>query len=372
MNVYVPEEMVRTRILLIALLAFAVLAGPAAAAQRLVPQGWLGVTADGPFDPGDAGEWNRMARAGVETVRTGFRWYQLEPAPGRLDLARSDGIVAAAARRGIGVLPVIENVPGWAATRPGDLAAPPRDPATLRTFAAALVDRYGPRGSFWRDNPQLPRRPIRAWQVFNEPNIPGFWSEQPFMPTYVASLRAAAAGIRDADPGATVVLAGLTNDSWNALQQLYAAGAHGLFDAVAIHPYTRRPADVLKILRRARGVMAANGDAALPLWITEISWPAALGRPGWKVGIEVGERRQARVLAVAMRKLYRARRNLKLQRVLWYTWISSEAGPSPFDWAGLRRARPDGTASAPALKVFRRAGRLLRGCAGSARAARCG
>ncbi len=129
---------------------------------------------------------------------------------------------------------------------------------------------------------------------------------------------------------------------------------------------------MLKILRLARGVMAANGDAALPLWITEISWPAALGRPGWKVGIEVGERRQARVLAVAMRKLYRARRNLKLQRVLWYTWISSEAGPSPFDWAGLRRTRPGGTASAPALKAFRRAGRLLRGCAGSARAARCG
>ncbi len=172
MNVYVPEEMVRTRILLIALLAFAVLAGPAAAAQRLVPQGWLGVTADGPFDPGDAGEWDRMARAGVETVRTGFRWYQLEPAPGRLDLARSDGIVAAAARRGIGVLPVIENVPGWAATRPGDLAAPPRDPATLRAFAAALVDRYGPRGSFWRDNPQLERRPIRAWQVLQRAQRP--------------------------------------------------------------------------------------------------------------------------------------------------------------------------------------------------------
>ena len=364
--------MTRTRILLIALLALAGLAGPAAAAPRLVPQGWLGVTADGPFDPGDAGEWNRMARSGVETVRVAFRWYLIEPAPGRLDLARTDRIVAAAARRGMAVLPVIENVPPWAATRPGDLAAPPRDPATLGAFSAALVRRYGPRGSFWRDNSRGPRRPIHAWQVLNEPNILGHWSEQPPMPAYVAALRGAAAGIRGADPRATIVLAGLSNESWTALEQIYAAGARGLFDAVAVHPYTRRPVDVLRILRLVRGVMAANGDAALPLWVTELSWPAAQGRPGWKVGIEVGERRQARMLAIAMRKLYRSRRNLKLERVLWYTWISNEVGPSAFDWSGLRRTRPGGTVSMPALKVFRQAARRLRGCAGSARAARCG
>ena len=364
--------MTRTRILLIALLALAGLAGPAAAAPRLVPQGWLGVTADGPFDPGDAGEWDRMARSGVETVRVAFRWYLIEPAKGRLDLARTDRIIAAAARRGIDVLPVIENVPAWAATRPGDLTAAPRDPAALGAFSAALVHRYGLRGSFWRDNPQVPRRPIRAWQVLNEPNIRGFWTEQPPMPAYVAALRGAAAGIRAADPGATIVLAGLTNDSWSALEQIYAAGARGLFDAVAIHPYTRRPVDVLRILRLARGVMAANGDAALPLWVTEFSWPAARGEPGWKYGIEVGERRQPRMLAIALRKLYRARRNLQLERVLWYTWISNEAGGSAFDWSGLRRARPGGTVSAPALKIFREAARRLRGCAGRAGAARCG
>ena len=366
-----PEETLRTRILLIVLLALGALAAPAVAVARPVPAGWLGVTADGPFDPGDAGEWDRIAGSGAETVRVGFRWFQLEPSQGRLDLARTDGIVSAAARRGIGVLPVIENVPGWAASRPGDLAAPPRDPATLRAFVAALVARYGPRGSLWRENPRLPRQPIRAWQILNEPNVPDFWSEQPPMPAYVAALRAAAGGIRAADPGATVVLAGLTNESWTALEQLYAAGAHGLFDAVAIHPYTRRPADVLRILRMARNIMAANGDAALPLWITEISWPAAKGQPGWKVGNEVTDRGQARVLATALRKLYRARNELKLARVLWYSWVSAETGPSPFGWAGLRRERAGRLVSTPALKTYRRAARLLRGCAASSRAARC-
>ena len=87
----------------------------------------------------------------------------------------------------------------------------------------------------------LPRRPIRTWQVWNEPNHRGFWNEQPFAPSLVATLHAAAAGIRAADAGATVLLGGLTNMSWIALRELYDAGATGAFDAVALHPYTRRP-----------------------------------------------------------------------------------------------------------------------------------
>ena len=91
-------------------------------------------------------------------------------------------------------------------------------------------------------------------------------------------LRAVAAGVRSADPGATIVLAGLTNRSWLALRQLYKFGARGLFDVVALHPYTRRAEDVLKLVRFARRVMAKHGDGRLPVWITELSWPAAQGR----------------------------------------------------------------------------------------------
>ena len=87
-----------------------------------------------------------MAKSGVETVRVAFRWFQLQPAAGAYDLRVSDDAVAAAVARGMQVLPVIEQTPGWAATRPGDLAAAPRDPATAQAFAAVLVARYGPSG----------------------------------------------------------------------------------------------------------------------------------------------------------------------------------------------------------------------------------
>jgi hypothetical protein len=54
---------------------------------------------------------------------------------------------------------------------------------------------------------------------------------------------------------------------------------------------------------------------------------------------------------------------MRIARVFWYTWLSSEAGPSAFDWSGLRRERAGGRVSAPALSAFRRAARRLEGCA---------
>jgi hypothetical protein len=352
-------------ILLLAVLA--VLAAPAGATERRVPQGWLGVTVDGPVGPADDVEWDLMAGAGVETARVAFRWFQLQPEPQVLDLSATDAVVAAAARRGIAVQPVVEQPPGWAATRPGDLSSAPRDPAAVEAFLATLVGRYGPAGTFWGEHPELPRLPIRAWQIWNEPNHVGVWSVQPYADSYVRTLRAAAAGVRRADPGATVVLAGLVNRSWLALRQLYRAGAHGLFDAVAIHPYTLKPKNVVRLVELARGEMRRRGDGKLPIWITELSWPAAntrsaKGKVGRRFGFEVTPAGQAVRLAKALSLLSAARMRLRIGHVAWYTWLSSETGPSSFDWSGLRRVRDGRAVSTPALAVFKRAARLLEGC----------
>ena len=85
-------------------------------------------------------------------------------------------------------------------------------------------------------------RPIREWQIWNEPNQPVFnWSDQPFAADYVALLRDAGAAIKAVDPGAKIVLAGLVGTSWTALQTVYQAGGKSLFDVVAIHPFTLDP-----------------------------------------------------------------------------------------------------------------------------------
>ena len=370
-------------------LALAVIAAPAQAAERRVPQGWLGVVADGPLTAAHTGEWDAMVGAGVESVRTAVRWYELQPYGSAAevpaadaarfrdaggvptDFTALDAVIAGAAARGLAVLPVVQSTPAWAARTPGDITSPPADPATFGRFMAALAGRYGPQGSLWAQRPDLPRVPVRAWQVWNEPNLTRYWSEQPFARSYVRLLKAADAALDAADPGATVVLAGLPNVSWTALRQIYKAGGRGHFDAVALHPYTRKPKDVLRLVRYARREMRRADDGRTPVWLTELSWPAAKGKVPRPAGFETTDRGQAVRLRAALRLLVRDRRALRIQRVFWYTWLSSEIGPSAFDWSGLRRLRDGTPVSVPALTVFREVARRLQGCRKATDARRC-
>lgn len=358
---------------LLALLALLAATAPAHAAARSVPQGWLGVVADGPLGAGDTAEWDRMVSAGVESVRTAAYWPALQPsATAPPDLRGLDATVAAAAQRGLALVPVVYGTPGWAAAYPGVLGSPPRDATDYGRLLTALVDRYGPAGSLWAERPELPRRPVRAWQIWNEPNLESYWSQQPFARSYVGLLTAAHHAVRAADPGAKIVLGGMPNFSWRALRTIYAAGGRGLFDAVALHPYTRRPAEVVRVVAHVRDVMRAHHDGRRAIWLTEVSWPAAKGKPPRPVGIEVTDRGQAIKLARVLRLLAGVRREYRIERVFWYTWISDEGSRSIFQWSGLRRMRDGAAVSAPALAAFRRRARALEGCAKTTDARRCG
>src|SRR5215475_8586219 len=197
------------------------------AAQAGVPRDFFGVMANGPLDaptfPLDA-ESAAMRRDGIGTERIEVAWDLTEPQKGQFDYALTDRKVLAAARAGIDVLALIVRSPAWAATTPGSVFSPPRDPADYAAFATALVARYGPNGSLWREHPEVTPRPVRAWQVWNEPNLAVYWTAQPFMRGYARLLNTAYSAIKRADPKATVVMAGLANFSWRDLSRLFRKG----------------------------------------------------------------------------------------------------------------------------------------------------
>jgi hypothetical protein len=340
----------------------AALSLPSGATARTAPPGWLGVTVDGPVTASSTGEWRRMPSAGVESVRSAFRWAVMQPErDGPIDFTITDAIVAAATARGLSVLPVVQQPPAWAAVTPGDRASPPSDPPAVRRIFSALAERYGRTGSFWAERPDLPRLPIRAWQVFNEPSMLVFWSEQPFADRYVATLRAAASGIRRTDPGAKVILAGLTNVSWKDLRKIYRAGGRGLFDAVAVHPYAKQPESVMRVIEKVRGTMDRAGDRRMPIWLTEFSWAGAKGRADSHALFDATPRQQAWRLGEFLRRLTAAREALRVQRAYWYTWQSVE-GSREFDYTGLRRIRDGRAVTTPVMSVFTRWARKLQGC----------
>jgi hypothetical protein len=357
------------RVVQIAILLTFLTPSAAFAAHRKVPTGWLGVVADGPLtNPpfGSADEWNRLAGSGAESVRTAFYWYAVQPdGPAEADFSVTDATVLAAASRGVSVLPVLQGTPTWAAQRPGDAGSPPASPAAFAAYLKLLVARYGPQGSFWAQHPELAARPIRAWQIWNEPNIPRYWNVPNWAPPYVRLLKAAHAALRHADPGAKTVLAGLPNESWVALHRIYAAGGRRAFDVVALHPYTGKPINVIKLVQLSRAEMRRRGDRKLPVWITELSWPASEGKVRNGVrGFDTTDAGQASRLRKGLDLLVKDRRSLRIGRVYWYTWLSQEAATgSSFDYSGLRRIRGGMLVDSPALSAYTSEAKKLEGCA---------
>jgi hypothetical protein len=353
---------------------------PAAAAERRVPQGFYGAMWDGKIEGAapevQEAEWDRMALSGVESVRTVFSWERAQPQRGAaFDFSFTDRLVEWATERNIALLPIVDNPPNWAEVRGGGHPAPPRRLAEFGDFARALVARYGPAGSFWAERPLLRALPLREWQILNEPYLRrwrrGKRNSNRWARPYVRALRAAHGAIREADPGARVVLAGLANRSWDHLARVYRAGGRPFFDVAAIHPYATTPRRVAKAITLFRRAMTRRGDRSTPVYVTEFGWTASRGRlKNWLGGIETTDRGVARRLRRFLELAVRRRRGW-LGRLYYYTWASSfrrEGSKfAAFHYSGLRLFRPDRSpASRPALDAYVDSARRDQGCAKTA------
>jgi hypothetical protein len=317
-----------------------------------------------------------MADSGVTTIRAPFYWSQAQPVKRMTDLpsglrrsfhsvqgrptsfARTDRLVVAAARAQLALLPVVFGTPSWAALAPARYNSPPADLRAYPEFLRALIGRYGPSGSFWEEHPKLPRRPLRDWQLWNEPDHRHYWSHQPYARSYVRLARAAHKAIKGADSGARVVMAGFADRLWDSITEVYRAGGRGVFDIVAIHPYTFEPRNVLRGVRYARSALRRAGDGKRPMWLTEVTWSSGR-RPGHQPApFETTPGDQAARLARVFPLLIRNRRSLGVERIYWESWLTTDRGhDNPFNFSGLRALRPDGTVrEKPALDAFRRVG----------------
>jgi hypothetical protein len=299
-----------------------------------------------------------MRKSGVRTVRLVFSWAAAQPDQSQPpNFADTDALVARAARNDIEILPIVMYAPVWARQSADDYASPPRNDDDYVAFLNALVARYGPSGSFWAEHADVPKRPLRVWQIWNEPQLPYQWGDKDWQASYGRLLNAAYPALKKADPGSKVVLAGATNFAWDALESLYEKGnIKGKFDIAALHPYTGSAGRVVKAAQLFRAVLKKHGDGGRPLWITELAWPASKGRvkpPQGLAALPTTDRGMATRLTRAYRLLKRSR---IVQRAYWYTWASAyKRSDGIFGFTGLERYDP-ATGSfkpTPALRAFR-------------------
>ncbi len=336
----------------------------------------LGVTAGALLQPEAqvAEEMKVMAEAGVTTLRVPFYWNALQPyrsqkdvPPDRRDRFSSvggrptdftypDEVVEAASRENIVLLPIALGTPEWAARNPDRAGSAPAGTEAYSAYMKALIGRYGPDGSFWSENEDVPKRPVRDWQLWNEPDRPKYWAQQPYARDYVRLARAARGAIKEADSGARVVMAGFAERSWEQLDAVYRAGAKGVFDVAAIHPYTYEISNVVRIIRYGRRELRQAGDGDRPLWLTEVTWSSGRKAGNRRYPFETTRADQAARLSRALPLLVRQREELGVDRIYWENWISTDRDRSnPFNFSGLRVLNRDGSVEdKPALDAYRR------------------
>lgn len=240
-----------------------------------------------------------MRETGIRWVRVNWSWKDFQQQAGPFIYDQFDLAASKAAEYGIHLLPILTAVPAWASTAPPDLIAErgnlapvdryrPRDMDEWLTYVRTVVERYD--GDGLDDAPGSPR--LTHWEVWNEPNLALFWPPASDADEYLGLLKATYEAVKAADPTALVVLGGLSGSGVNAegtgyLQQLYALGSAAYFDVVSVHLYIH-PAIEDNIARLGaalagtRRLMDEQGDADVPLWLTEIGWsdtPDAWGQP---------------------------------------------------------------------------------------------
>ena len=319
-------------------LLFALFCAPHPAAAS-APHEFYGVIA---ADDPDQTELARMGTGGVGTLRIDLVWGAVESGPGaQLDWSHYDTLIGDAARQGIRVLPTVYSSPPWAAAR--DFYPPARSSwDDYSRFVRSAAARYGNRGSFWSEHPEIPRLPVTDWQLWNEPNLQGFWLPKLSAKSYVALLRVFSRAIHSGDPAARVLLAGLFPSPTSHghvigipleryLSTIYRQkNAKKLFDGVDIHPYATTPDRVLADVKLTRAVMNRFRDRKTPIWLGEVGWTTG-GDPS---PLTVPPQRQAAYLTRTYQLLAANRRRYKIAGVIWYSW-RDQTGRAWFQHTGL-------------------------------------
>src|SRR5215210_5436234 len=240
----------RRRTRLISFLAGLIVLAAAGTAQARVNPHFFGVIHNS-YSPVSGSDLSNMRRGRVGGVRWVLFWPAVQPASGVFQWATADAVTGDLASRGIPVLPVVEVSPSW--VEPDDGMPPIDSPAARQSwteFLQALVNRYGPDGSYWTQIypsqhpsgiPSPP--PVRAWQIWNEPNLPKYFTSPTPVDDYAKLVRISHNAIDAVDPAARIVLGGMpglvpnTVPSWRFLDRLYKKRVKPAFDAVALHPY---------------------------------------------------------------------------------------------------------------------------------------
>ena len=358
------------RLGLILSLTLALTAGALApAASAGVPRSFYGIV---PNTSLEANDFALMGQARVGSLRFQMLWSDVQSTQGApFNFTGADNMVRLAASYGITPLPVLAGTPAFEENGCDTLTCSRHLPLKgqalndWKAYFLAAVQRYGPNGVFWQQNPDVPYHPVPIFQIYNEQNNPVQHNTArhyaKFMKKTDGALNAAGLG------NVKLMLGGMfgtppqggSSLAWKYLNTMYKAGAKGHFDGVALHPYAPKIDGIAVQIKKIRKVMKAHHDAKTPTYITEIGWGSSKkrhpGTGGRGAQFNVGAKKQKKNLKASFKLLTGHRKSWKIGGVYWFTWkdpLNPPDGLCAFCYSsGLIKG--NGTTAKPSLAAFK-------------------
>lgn len=306
-------------------------------------KGFFGVSAaQGPTDR----DYTMMRKAGVASMRFNLTWSIVQASAGpckattfdgstnTCNWASTDQTMASLAREHITPLVDLGATPPWLNHRSGTFAGrytPLEAKGGKKAwvhFVTAAAQRYGPKGTFWQQNPDLPKTPIRIWQIWNEQNWSQMFRPKASPKLYGALLKASAKALHSVDRKAKVMLGGMFGTpggggaqaltAWKFLGGLLKKkSVRKSFDYVALHPYSPTVAGINYQLKKLHHVLKAHHDNA-QIWVTELGWGS--DKKHVHNHLVFTPKKQKKMLVKSFKLLLHKRHAYNIGGAIWFSW----------------------------------------------------
>lgn len=280
------------------------------------------------------------SEANIKWAREQFNWDVIEPTNDAYSWDVYDEIINKYGEKGVNVLGLIAYSSSWASGNPGaaDYYFYPPEPEAWRDYCYNLALHFKGR--------------VDRWEIWNEPNLDGFWKPKADPDEYALYTKYAYDEIRRANPDAKVVIGGTSGTDDAFLSKVFAFYKKNYeeepFDIVSIHPYREKDGNFnykpeesvpglnsfLTDMHSMRALMKGNKYGKKPIWLTEFGYST------YKDGVY--DKTQSNFL---MRQYLLALTMPRVNRLFWYDfrddsanndYLESNFGILENDWSRKR------------------------------------
>jgi polysaccharide biosynthesis protein PslG len=262
--------------------------------------------------------WPEVPIGSMRLWDTGTGWAEINTADGVYDWTLFDEWLDDAQKFNVPeVMYTFGRTPQWASSNPNDQTCSPAwGPGTCDPPKDLNPDGTGP-DQLWQTYvatlAQHSAGRIKYWELWNEPKNAYYWNGT--VAQLVRMAKDARSVILSIDPQA-VLLTPPTHGPYQA--SYFAAGGAQYADVITYHGYTYtsgcagfpRSEDELQRIAGVRSIMSAYGQAAKPLWDTEVSWGVTSASCFYHSNLQ----------AAYLAQMYMLHWSAGVKRVFWYQY----------------------------------------------------